>query len=123
MADHFNAKDNSKRITYKNFLGKDLNTENTGKMQWGKKYKEKHKKIYKELKRILKPGGLFILNISDHIRKGEIMYVSAWHLKTLETLNFKFNQVIPIKTKRMKFGKNGNKRTKSEYIIVMENIK
>ncbi len=33
MADHHNAKDNSKRITYKHYLGRDLNVENTGKLQ------------------------------------------------------------------------------------------
>jgi hypothetical protein len=37
MADHYNAKDKSKRITYKDYLGRDLNDENTGKMQWGDK--------------------------------------------------------------------------------------
>ena len=41
MADHFEAKDGSKRNTYRYAIGRALDEENTGKMQWGKKYREK----------------------------------------------------------------------------------
>jgi hypothetical protein len=54
MADHHNAKDGSKRVTYKHFLGRDLNEANTGKMQWGENYRQKHLEIYKECGRVLK---------------------------------------------------------------------
>jgi tRNA G10 N-methylase Trm11 len=35
MADHFDAKDSSHRITYRHYIGRPLNNNNTGKMQWG----------------------------------------------------------------------------------------
>jgi hypothetical protein len=47
MADHFTAKDNSKRITYRHYLGRPLNKENTWMMQWGNAYKDKHINVYK----------------------------------------------------------------------------
>ena len=120
MADHHNAKDNSKRITYTHYLGHELNTANTGKMQWGKKYRDKHTRIYQNLFSILKPGGLFVLNMSNHIRKGEEQYVTEWHINILENIGFKKIKEIKIPTKRMKFGKNNQKRVSYESIIILE---
>ena len=40
MADHFNAKDTSRRMTYKHRLGRDLDERNTGRMQWGGEIQE-----------------------------------------------------------------------------------
>ena len=123
MADHFNAKDTSKRITYRHFLGKSLNENNTGRMQWGKKYKEKHIDVYKECKRVLKSDGLMILNISDHIRKGEIMSVVDWHENMLLKLNMKLINRIKIKTPRMRFGQNNKARIDYEEILIFQNRK
>jgi hypothetical protein len=120
MADHHNAKDNSKRITYKHYLGRDLNEENTGMMQWGTNYKNKHIEIYKECLRVLCKNGLFIINISDHIRKGELINVSEWHKETLINIGFIFIEEIKCETKRMKYGKNSELRAKYEYIYVFK---
>lgn len=118
MADHHEAKDASKRITYRHRLGRALNSENTGKMQWGNDYKSKHIAIYKELKRVLKKGGKFILNISDHIRAGEIMSVCEWHKTTLISLGFKLTEELEIETPRMGFGANAKARVSHEMIYV-----
>ena len=117
MADHFNAKDSSKRITYRHFLGHPLKEENTGRMQWGEKYQNKHIEIYNELSRVLKVGGKFILNISDHIRKGEIVNVSDWHKNTLIRLGFNVIDDLKIETPRMGFGQNRKLRVSHERII------
>jgi len=61
MADHHNAKDSSKRNTYTHCLGRKLKEENTGKMQWGHLYRNKHRKIYEEFIRVLKTNGYLIL--------------------------------------------------------------
>lgn len=118
MADHHNAKDSSKRITYTHCLGKQLKDGNTGKMQWGKNYKEKHNSIYKNLFKILNKDGLFILNISNHIRKGKEIDVVNFHKETLLEIGFEFDHQISIETKRMKFGKNSEKRVKTEEILI-----
>lgn len=123
MADHYNAKDNSKRITYKHYLGRDLNDANTGKMQWGKKYKQKHIEVYIECRRVLKHNGMMIVNVSDHIRKGQIMNVVEWHKETLKSLGMIFVDEVQIETPRMKFGQNSNSRVKTESILIFKNKK
>jgi tRNA G10 N-methylase Trm11 len=118
MADHYNAKDDSRRITYRHYLGRPLNEENTGKMQWGNKYRQKHIEIYKECFRVLKRNGLMIVNISNHIRKGEVVNVVDWHKETLIDLGLKLIDKIKLETPRMRFGENFKTRVECEYILV-----
>lgn len=118
MADHHNAKDGSRRNTYTHTIGRDLTEGNTGKMQWGTEYKQKHISIWKEAYRILKVGGILILNVSDHIRKGEVINVSEWHKDTLISLGFNLQEEIKVETPRLRYGANANKRVDYEYIHV-----
>lgn len=118
MADHHNAKDGSKRVTYKHFLGRDLNEANTGRMQWGNKYREKHLEIYKECARVLKNNGLIIVNVSDHIRKGQVVNVVEWHKEALTSFGMKLINEIKIETPRMGFGQNAKSRVEHECILV-----
>jgi hypothetical protein len=120
MADHFDAKDNSKRITYRHMLGRPLNEHNTGRMQWGDSYRNKHIAVYAECKRVLKSDGLLIINISDHIRKGKIILVTDWHREAIIDLGFSFIKELKIETQRMGFGRNGGLRVNYESILVFE---
>lgn len=120
MADHHNAKDGSKRVTYKHFLGRGLNEANTGRMQWGDKYREKHLEIYKECARVLKDGGLMIVNVSDHIRKGQVVNVVEWHKEALTNFGMKLIDEIKIETPRMGFGQNAKSRVQHECILVFK---
>jgi len=122
MADHHKAKDSSKRITYTHCLGRDLTDGNTGKMQWGADYREKHKKIYFECKRVLKNDGLFIVNISNHIRKGEIVDVVGWHKNCLVEAGLLFIEEIKIDTNRMGFGANAKLRVETESILIFKKV-
>lgn len=121
MADHHNAKDGSKRNTYTHCLGHELKDGNTGKMQWGEEYRKKHFGIYKAIIPLLSSNGLFILNVSNHIRKGEEIHVSEWHKETLELLGMNLVMDIHINTRRCKFGANSNKRVEYEHIYVFKN--
>lgn len=124
MADHFEAKDSSKRVTYRHGLGRKLTDGNTGKQQWGEPYKNKHIEIYIELLRVLKDQGIFILNISDHIRSGVTIEVSKWHKETLENIGFQLIESISVPTRRMGFGENGHLRVQNENIFIFKkNIK
>lgn len=122
MADHFDAKDNSKRITYRHVLGRPLNEHNTGRMQWGDGYRNKHIEVYTECMRVLKPSGLLIINISDHIRKGEIIPVTDWHREAIMDLGFTFREELKIETQRMGFGRNSGLRVNYESILVFEKV-
>jgi DNA modification methylase len=120
MADHFDAKDKSKRITYRHVLGRSLNPDNTGRMQWGDTYRNKHVEVYTECKRVLKPKGIMIINMSDHIRKGVVVPVTEWHKNTIVDLEFSLVKELKIETQRMGFGRNNNLRVNYESILVFE---
>lgn len=120
MADHHNARDGSKRNTYKHALGRDLHTENTGAMQWGEAYRDKHRRVWTECRRLLKPGGRFVLNISDHIRGGKVMPVTDWHIRTLEGLGYTVQEHRQVKTPRQRHGANGHLRVDNEWVCVFE---
>lgn len=118
MADHFEPKDDSKRYTYRLGLGKDLNPENTGRMHFGDKYKEKHKRIYKNVSSLLAPAGLFIVNVSDFIRnKTEIVPVNDFHHQALVELGYDLLNVSYVKTRRMRNGRNGQSRVDHEVVF------
>jgi tRNA G10 N-methylase Trm11 len=120
MADHHNAKDKSKRNTYRHVLGRELSKNNSGAMQWGENYRNLHIKAWKECFRVLKNNGLFCLNISNHIRKGIEIDVTGWHEKTLINIGFFVLEHKKIATKRQRMGSNGNLRVSHESIILFQ---
>lgn len=120
MADHHEAKDNSRRITYRHTLGRPLHPNNAGQLQWGKQYRKFHYEAWTEVVRTLKPGGRFILNCSDHIRKGEVQPVTTWHKLVLVGLGLHTTSQHRIETPRMGFGANAAARVGYESVIVMD---
>ena len=120
MADHHNAKDGSRRNTYTHCLGKQLQSGNTGKMQWGEEYKEKHRRIYAHIVELLKPNGIFILNISNHIRAGKEIDVTQFHIDALQECGLTVESIRTVGVQRLKYGANAEKRVPHESIIVLK---
>lgn len=120
MADHHNAKDGSRRITYTHYLGHKLTDGNTGSMQFGDAYKRKHFFTYRNILDHLAPGGIFILNISDHVRKGLIVPVTDWHSATLSNLGMSLIKTYHVKTPRHRYGANRNARVPYESVLVFQ---
>lgn len=121
MADSFQdhqVEKNYKRNTYRHALGRPLAENNSGGMQWGERYRAFHTKAWAECYRVLKPGGVLILNISDHIRAGQIIAVTAWHIDTLINAGFIEKEHIKCETKRQRFGENRLLRVDYESIII-----
>ena len=116
MADHHDAKDGSKRHTYRHTLGRPLTKGNTGGMQWGDEYKNVHMRVWREVARVLRPGGVFILNVSDHIRKGEVVQVAEWHRSVICVMGFTLVSTIQMPTPRQRHGANGHLRVDHEVI-------
>lgn len=83
LADSHNPQDDSLRRSYKFDLGRDLGDQNSGAMQWGPTYKAFHEDAWAEAVAALRDGGLFILNIKDHIRDGRRQDVAGWHATCL----------------------------------------
>jgi hypothetical protein len=120
LSDHHEAKDKSKRYTYRHCLGRKLDENNSGKMQWGLEYRKFHIDAWAEVFSVLKRGGLFILNISDHVRKGEIMPVSEWHKKIIIDIGFTFVEEYRIETPRMRYGENYRARVGYENLFIFK---
>ena len=120
MSDSHVAKDTSRRHTYTHTLGRQLHENNSGKLQWGPAYREFHVAAWRESSRVLKPDGQFWLNISDHIRRGEVQPVSDWHLYALEFLGFKLKRKFKVQTKRLRHGENHEKRVGFENIFLFQ---
>ena len=104
--------------TYATELHRELHPDNGGRLQWGDAYKEFHVKAWTEARRVLQPGGAFVLNIKDHIRRGERKYVTQWHVMTLCGLGFVEREHKRINTPSMRYGRNGDKRVEYESVIL-----
>lgn len=119
MADHHNAKDGSERITYRHYYGEDLTDGSAAMMQWGQEYRDFHAAAWKEALRVLRPSGLFVVNISNHIRKGYEVPVVEWHMQTLLELGLYIEHVDAVETPRMRRGENHELRVTHEHILVL----
>jgi len=126
MADNFvdhQKEKKYKRNTYRHALGRQLHENNSGVLQSGEKYKAFHRIAWNEVKRVLKNNGRFILNISNHIRRGVIQDVSGWHCKYLIEIGFVLENEIRVKTKRNRYGENRKVRVEYESVFIFKNLK
>jgi hypothetical protein len=119
MADHHNARDASKRHTYKHYLGHDLHPYNAGALQWGERYRIFHRMAWREAVRVLRPDGLFLLNSSDHIRKHRVQHVTQFHLDTLVRLGLRRERTVLIGTERLRHGENHEARVDHETVTIL----
>lgn len=120
MSDHHDARDASKRHTYRHCLGRPLSAGNSGQLQWGDLYREFHADhAWPEAVRVLRPGGFFLLNVSDHIRQDKREHVAIWHRDTLVALGLEELRWKPVGTQRQRHGANGRQRVDSEEVIVL----
>jgi tRNA G10 N-methylase Trm11 len=123
MADHFidNQPDKHyKRNTYTHTLGRQLHPSNSGKLQWGINYRLFHTDAWKECARVLKPQGIFCLNIKNHIRNKQIQYVTEWHIEEIESQGFKMLHHYKIPLVGLRYGANP---VRIEYESIIEFIK
>jgi hypothetical protein len=122
MADHHNAKDSSKRITYKHKLGRDLSEGSSATMQWGDAYRQFHWRIWANCTRLIRKNvptlGYFILNCKDHVRKGVVQEVTLWHVQCLESMGWETIDMKIADTPGMGFGANREKRSE-EYVALL----
>ena len=120
FADAHVARDDSERRSYTHDIGRTLHDDNAGKMHWGQEYRDLHTAAWCEAIRVLKPGGRFVLNISDHIRGGERQHVSSWHTSCLIRLGLDLVDVNRVMTRRMRRGSNHNARVASELVLAFD---
>jgi len=119
LADHHNARDGSVRHSYTHDLGRPLHQGNSGMLQWGEPYRLLHLTAWSEAVRVLRTGGTFILNISDHVRKGVVQPVTDWHLGTLVDLGLALIERHEVPTPRLRYGANAGARVEFETVAVL----
>ena len=79
MADHHQTRDASPRRTHRPELGRPLTSGNFGPPQWGEEYRTFHVTVWTEVRARAETGGIFVLNVKDHISGGVLQEVSKWH--------------------------------------------
>ena len=109
----------SKRNTYKHTLGRDPSPDSSTTMQWGPAYRDLHERVWRECARVLAPGALVLLNVSNHIRAGKEKHVAEWHLNAWLMLGARVHHARRIPTPRLGFGQNGDARVDGELLLVL----
>jgi SAM-dependent methyltransferase len=120
LADCHVARDGSVRHSYTHDLGRKLHPNNSGALQWGDKYRAFHVRAWAEAVRVLRPGGRFVLNVSDHIRRPERQPVTDWHTATLTGLGHCALDRVDVPTPRLRFGANSGARVEAGHVVVFE---
>lgn len=105
------------RITYRHRLGRDLTAGSSAEMQWGSAYRRFHIEAWQEALRVVRPGGLFIVNVKDHVRKDRLQRVPEWHVQTLQALGARLYMARPVDTPGMGFGANADARAEFELVV------
>lgn len=119
MADHHEAKDASRRNTYRHVLGRPLTKGTSATMQFGEDYAVFHMRAWERCLGLVRPGGIIAINSSNHIRKGEETRVNEFHISVLtEELGCTIHEVRRVETQRLRHGQNHEARVDGEVIIV-----
>lgn len=123
MADHHEAKDDSERRSYRHYYGDDFFTDapreqNAGAMAFGDDYKRLHERAWAQVYDLLVPGGLFLLNVKNHIRNGEIVNVALWHRHTVRAIGFEHLTTKIVQLRGYRYGENTEHRIDHELIYV-----
>lgn len=125
MADHHDAKDGTERKSYTHDLRattgdseRHLDAANTGTRLFGPAYQAIHVRRLIEAIRCVRPGGLVIINMSDHIKAGRIVHVVAWWRETMLRAGLVAEHDWIITTPRMKMGENRDLRVDGEHLLV-----
>lgn len=122
MADQYVPKDSddSRRFTYRLSLGREMTEGNSGAMQWGDAYRAFHRRLWWRCIEVLDIGAPMIVNCSDFIKNGKRVPVCGWHATTLIDAGMELVDIIPVATRRMKFGANAAARVDAELVMVFQ---
>lgn len=109
FSDSHEAGDDSTRRSYRHDLGRPLTAGSAGGLPWGPRYWRFHAEAYRLIFDVLEPGGLFLLNVSDFVRKREMVHATEWHLGAAFGAGFDVGGprwAFPVMTRRQRYGQN-----------------
>ena len=119
MADAHDARDASRRNTYRHALGRQLSPGSAAGMQWGREYRRFHRDAMLAVLRVLRPGGLIAWNVKNHYRAGVEQLVAEWHLRQWLELGVRLVRVVDVAARGNRQGENGDLRTEAEFVFVL----
>lgn len=120
-----NWKSHKGRRTYDIFLGQSLRSTNTGRygIRQGRRafeqYLELHRAAFAEVRRVLRPGGVFALNCSDVIAAGDTIPVTAENERIALEAGLELVARRQISTPRYRNGANADARADAEDLVIL----
>lgn len=128
LADHHRAKDPSTRRSYTHDLqhvtgdpDRQLHADNSGTLRATKEeYWAFHARAWAEVARVVRPGGRFILNVSDHISRGAVVPVVERHTDLVLLSGFELVKEFTVATRRLRYGANNRARVPTESVLVFD---
>ena len=81
---------------YRRYLGRHPSPGTAGAAAWGDEYRAVHTQIWAESLRVLAPGGLCVLSVTDHLKHNRRQDVAKWHLATLEKMGMEVLRTVRI---------------------------
>lgn len=101
----------------------DPSTDNAVRMAWGPRYREFHEKAWRACHQVLRPGGLVLLNVKNHVRTvrkvQEVQRVVEFHLNAWLLMNYTIEECRRIETRGLPDGANADVRTPAELVIAL----
>lgn len=115
------GKAKSRRMGYAVSLGRKCTPGSGAALPWGDKYRDLHRRVWDECARVIRPGGLWVVNVSSFLKTvdGDLEYqqVMEWHLEQIAA-HARVLALRAVQTRRMKYGENGELRVPVEHVIV-----
>lgn len=118
LADHHNAQDGSRRHSYTHDLGRTLHPDSAGAIAFGQRYRLFHLSAWAEAKRVLRPGGLMVVNVSDFIRDHQRVAVVTFHRLALVRLGMTLLDEVEVPKVGLRHGAN-RERVETESVLVL----
>lgn len=109
------------RNTYAHALrraGGELVPGSAAAMHWGRRYRLFHRDALAEMIRVVVPGGLLAINMSNHIADGDEQDVVGWWVNQIIVAGCILRAVLPIETPRNRNGENREVRVDAERLIL-----
>ena len=117
LADHHDARDGSRRHSYTHDLGRPLHEDNAGTLHFGLHYQSFHRSAWAEARRVLRPGGLLIVNVADFYRDFQLVPVTTFHRLAICSLRLQLLDEITVDRTGLREGAN-RLRTPHETLLV-----
>lgn len=93
--------------------------DNAQLMQWGPRYRSFHEAAWRSADRVLRPGGLVLLNVKNHVRGKEVQRVAEFHLNIWLLLGYLVQEAKPVPTRGLAYGANYDARVEAELVLAL----